>query len=203
MRTTSFVLAMLASSSWACADVVLEFRPESTVVSVGQVARVGLFATWDGQGYGQTISAVELIFAWDQPRLRLLGVDHAGGAPLLTSGFPSVGSGGLNETSPPADGNGLYRALAMLGAPVDAMEGVLLTTFVFQAWSPASAAELNMLTSAGAPVVHTRVYDGLVPNADATGELIGTQIRIVPAPGAGVCLSLPGLMMMGGSRRRK
>lgn len=203
MRGMSFVLALLATSSWACADVVLEFRPENAVVSVGENARVGLFATWDGQGYGQTISAVELIFTWDQPRLRLLGVDHAGGAPLLTSGFPSIGSGGLNETSPPADGNGLYRALAMLGAPVDAMEGVLLTTFVFEARSPASAASLDMLTSAGSPVVHTRVYDGAVPNADATGALIGTSIRIVPAPGVGVCLLLPGLMLMGGPRRRK
>lgn len=203
MRVPYMVLAIVAGARVALADVSLEFRPENAVVSVGQVARVGLFATWDGHGYGHTISAVELIFAWDQPRLHLLGVDHAGGAALLASGFPSVGSGGLNETSPPADGNGFYRALAMLGSPIDASEGVRLTTFVYQARSPARSAALEMLASGGSPVVHTRVYDGAVPNADATGALIGTSIRIVPAPGAGLCLLLSGLIMMGEPRRRK
>ncbi|MCL4222370.1 MAG: hypothetical protein KJZ65_13480 [Phycisphaerales bacterium] len=193
---------LLACSTWASADVTLEFRPEAAVVPVGQSARVGLYATWDGHAYGRTISAVELVFAWDQPRLRLLGLDPAGAVPLLTSGFPSVGSGGLNETSPPADGNGLYRALAMLGMPIDTTEGALLTTFVFRAWSPAGEAPVSMLISAGSPVVHTRVYDGVVPNADATGALIGTSICIVPAPGVGVCLLLPGLLLMGGPRRR-
>ncbi|KAA0215306.1 MAG: hypothetical protein DYG94_04555 [Leptolyngbya sp. PLA3] len=202
MRTLCLILAAVIGGQTSRAEVTLEFRPESEVVSVGQIARVGLFATWNGQGYGQTISAVELVFAWDQPRLHLLGLDHAGGAPFLTSGFPSVNSGGLNETSPPGDGDGMYRALAMLGAPIDATEGVRLTTFVFHAWSPAAAASVCMLARAGNPMVHTSVFDGAVPNADATGALIGTSIRIVPAPGAGWCLLLPGLMRMGRPRRR-
>ncbi|GAB4382740.1 MAG: hypothetical protein Kow0022_00930 [Phycisphaerales bacterium] len=182
-------LVALAAST-ASGDVNLEFRPEAGVIGVGQAARVGLYATWDGSGAGQTVSAIELVFSWDTGYLSLTGLDGTGGASLITSDFPLTGSGGLNESAPPGDGDGLYRAFAMLGTPIDVSVpgGALITTFLFQGLAETPATPVDILASGGSPEVFTRVFDGTVPNTVVTGTLTGTTITIVPAPGAGVLL---------------
>lgn len=182
------IVAAAASAVWG--DVNLEFRAETAVIELGETAGIGLYATWDGTGFGQSVSAIELVFGWDTDFLSFMGLDAQGGASLLSSGFPTSGAGGLNESNPPGDGDGFYRALAPLGASVvtTGAGGTLITTLLFQGLAECPDTSVSMFASGGFPEVQTRVFDGSIPNTVVTGGLTGTSIAIVPAPGAGLAL---------------
>jgi hypothetical protein len=185
------LLVSLACAA-AGADVNLEFRPVDATIAVGDTAQIGLFATWDGTGAGQTVSALQLAFAWDNTFLDLTGLDGTGGATLITSEFPAAGSGGLNEAAIPGDGDAFYLALADLGVPIDTTVagGALVTTFLFEGLAQTPGTLVDMLVLGGFPPVETRVFDGVTPNTIVTGTLSATTITIVPAPGAGCILVL-------------
>jgi len=105
---------------------------------------------------------------------------------LLLSSVPFPHPSGLNEADPPQDGDGLYIAWAPLGDPVETTpEGVLITTFLFEALQVTVATEVGMLEEWGTdPVYETFVIDGEIPGLDITGLLIGASIEIVlPCPG--------------------
>jgi hypothetical protein len=170
--------------------ISLEFRPitplgtpAAPVVGIGGTIRLGLFAV--GQPDGTTLSGAQIVFAWEPAYLQLVGLDSMGGASLLVSGFPVSGSGGLNEVSPPQDGDGFYIALANLGTPVPATaSGTLLTTFLFEGVSDTSpTTDVAILPSGGSPEQISKVLDGTVPNFDVTGELTGVTIRVATCVG--------------------
>jgi hypothetical protein len=200
MKSAVFLCIVAAAS--ASADVNLEFRPVASTINLGDTAQVGLYATWDGSGLGQTASAIEVAFGWDTSFLSLLGLDGTGGATLLSSGFPAAGSGGLNEAALPADGDGFYLAFASLGSPIDTTVagGALVTTFLFQGLNLTPGTPIDMLAAAGSPVVETRVFDGIIPNTVVTGTLSGTSITIIPSPGG---LALIGISAFSMRRRRR
>lgn len=159
--------------------VTLEFRSLTPgLIVVGDEVNVGLYAVSD-KPTPIAIAAIDAVFAWESPSLQLLGLVANPGTPLSFSGFPIPGSGGLNETSPPQDGDGFYVAFAPLGAPAIATPGgTLITTFVFEALAIDDAATIDLLVSGGAPLRTTVVFDGVTPNTDITGDLIGETVLI-------------------------
>ena len=89
----------------AMGDVSLELRAVDDVVLLGEDAIVGLYAVSETPGMDHPIAAIEAVMAWDPAVFTLVGLDATGGAPLIFSGFPSSGSGGLNEAIVPQDGD--------------------------------------------------------------------------------------------------
>ncbi len=198
----SAVILCIVAAATASAEVNLEFRPVASTINTGDTALVGLYATWDGSGLGQSAAVIEVAFGWDTAFLSLMGIDGTGGATLLSSGFPAAGSGGLNEAALPADGDGFYLAFANLGSPIDTTTagGALITTFLFQGLNLTPGTTIDMFASAGSPIVETRVFDGVIPNTVVTGTLTGTSITIIPSPGG---LALLGISALAIRRRRR
>jgi hypothetical protein len=162
----------------AFADVNLAFNAEDPVVSVGDTVAIELYASSDSAA-NQPFSAIDLVFAWEPIHLQFLGIDDTGGAPLAGSFLPFPDVSGLNESDPPQDGDGFYIAWAPLGSPIDAPpDGVLITTFVFQAIAAVDATAIVILEQGGNEIiVETRVF-GAEPGEIVTGDLIGTAITV-------------------------
>lgn len=184
MSTTHQKLVSFAAWGWcgfvvtiARANINLEWRPGSQTVNVGDTVRVGLYAVSDSTT-NQSLSAMNMILAWDPLKLRLIAVDDAGGAALSFSGFPADPYH-LNESDPPQDGDGLYVAFAELGDVVLATPaGTLISTFVLEALAQTPQTRLAILEEAGNPPGQTIVYDGEHPNRDVTGTLGSADVRI-------------------------
>ncbi|MEW6249232.1 MAG: hypothetical protein AB1716_01170 [Planctomycetota bacterium] len=139
----------------------------------GRTVHISLYAVSDS-GANQSISAMDVILAWDPQVLQLQGIYTQGQYPYqwLFSGWPDDHNlDGLNNTW--ADGNALYSALAQLGGPpayATPPPGLLVTTFVFRKLRVGAATEVRMLPSYG-QYSRTVVYDGMVPGLPVTGEL--------------------------------
>lgn len=160
-------------------DINLEWRPVDQTVLVDDVVHLGLYAVSDS-GEDQLLSAVDLLFSWDPSDLELQGLDPAGGAGLLFSGFPGGDVYNLNEAVPPQDGDGYYLAFAPFVSAVAATpSGTLLTTFLFRALAETPSTQVLILETAGAPEGRTVVFDGSVPNTDVTGTLGSATVTIV------------------------
>jgi len=176
------VFASLLLAAPSAANISLEWRPADQTVPVASTVALGLYAVSDSEQI-QLMAAADVIFGWDPESLTLIGVDNTGAVPLLFSGLPVVDPYHLNEALPPADGDGFYLAYAFLGQPVEATpEGVLLTTFLFQAISVTPQTVVDVLATGGSPQGHTVVYDGAVPGLDVTGSL-GEAVVTVRACG--------------------
>jgi hypothetical protein len=159
------------------------------------------------------LSALQVIFTWDPTKLQLNGYSTTGGPPLSISGFLSDAYG-LNESNPPADGNGIFFALDSPGNPIGATQaGTLISTLMFTALAPTPLTPVSVLPSANAPGINpntaapyplgfTQVFDGTVPNTDVTGTATGGIVTIVavPAPSGAAAILLGAL---GASRRRR
>jgi hypothetical protein len=94
-------------------------------------------------------------------------------------------------------------AWAILGEPVDATpEGVLVTTFQFQALGLTPGTLVDMLVSGGSPVGYTTVWgDGQQANYPVTGTLDNALVEIVPEPTSWALLALASVMFLKGRRR--
>lgn len=185
----------------ALAAIDLEYRTSTDPWLVGETVEVGLYAVSDDPEIVQTFSAIRMVFAWDPIYLDLFGLDQTGAVPLLSSYFPLHDMWGLNEVVPPQDGDGLYQALANFGEPVETtIEGVLVTTFLFEALEVTSGTLVDILVEGGDPPIDTAVIDGVVPGLNVTGTLSGTIVTIVPEPACLVMLALGSLVM---PRRRR
>lgn len=177
------------SGSLDIRQVSLAFHPVAPIgipaapnIGVGNTIRLGLFAF--GEPDGTTISAAQVVFSWDPQYLHLVGLDGTDGAALISSGFPISGSGGLNESAPPQDGDGFYIALAQPGTPIVVSDqGTLLTTFLFEALEVTPSTDVEILPSGGTPEQVTKVLDGAIPNFDVTGALTGVTIRVAECVG--------------------
>lgn len=158
----------------------LEFRlltPEP--IAVGDEVHIGLYAVSEVMSGTPSLSAIDMVFVWESSSLMLTGLDPNMALSLAFSGFPVTGSGGLNESDPPLDGDGFYVAFAGFSAPVPATPaGIRITTFVFEALAIDDAASIDILPTGGSPLRTTIVYDGTTPNTDVTGTLTGTSVLI-------------------------
>lgn len=190
----AFAAVIAAACSTCNAAVNLEFRPVHQVVNVGDTVGVGLYAVSD-DSQTQFTSAIDVVLAWQNPFLQLLGVDGTGAAPLLSSAFFSPDGHGLNENpfpNPPQDGDGFYTAFAMPGSPLGATPaGTLVTTFQFLAIAPTALTPVDMLVSAGTPAGFTTVFHPTIPATPITGTLSGAGVTIlIPSPAATLVLAL-------------
>lgn len=185
----------------AYANINLEWRPVAQIVGPGSTVNLKLYAVSDSEE-NQELTMVEVIFTWEPTYLDLTGLDHAGAAPRLISGFLTTGEcrDWLNESVPPQDGDGLYTWFGPLGGGVYATPaGTLLTTFKFHAEvGTMTATDVVMLASIGTdPECHSMVTSGDNPNA--LGELGSAEVLVgcvndadcepgaVCDEGAGVC----------------
>ncbi len=85
----------------------------SYIVGAAEVG-LGLYAVSDAP-HDQFFSAVQAIIAWDPEYLRLVGTDQTDAIGLFSQGFMLGDAFGLNEACPPADGDGLWAGLNVLG----------------------------------------------------------------------------------------
>jgi hypothetical protein len=183
-----------AAASSALASIDVEFRPASQIVNVGDVVDVGVYLVSDST-INQTFSTADIVFEWDATYLDLLGFDSAGAVGLLSGGFTAGDVWGINEASPPQDGDGLFQGFAPLGSPIDAVPaGSLLTTFRFTALAETPATNVLLLTAAGSPSKGTTIFGGTGPNEDVTGNLSGAVIEIVPEPAS--CFVVVGALLL-------
>lgn len=171
---TAVGLAILVSLPSASADEILinlEWRPTQQTVFVGDSVDIGLYAVVDeGQ---QLLRGVDMVFTWDPAYLGLLGLDQTGAVDLQSSEFPADDPYNLNEVVPPQDGDGYYRAWSSLGESVEVTpEGVLLTTFQFEALTVTSETFVVIEVSGGDPLeLETKVIGGSQPGMIVAGTL--------------------------------
>ncbi|NNF43055.1 MAG: hypothetical protein HKN62_08390, partial [Phycisphaerales bacterium] len=179
-----FLLTVGGLGSAATADVNLEFRTETPIVAVGDVVGIQLYAVSDDGGK-QGVSAIDAIFTWDPAVLDLLGVVEG---PVGSAGFLED-PGGVNETIPPADGDGLLIYFAPLSTPLQATpEGTLVATLEFFAHSDAKLTTIDLIPEAGDPVMSTRVFDDKAAGTNILGTIAGTEVVVLPEPIGGCCL---------------
>jgi hypothetical protein len=184
----------------AQASINVELRPTNGTVVVGGVIGLGLFLVSDNT-QPQRSAAAQIILNWDPSRLQLLGLSSSGAIPLLSSSFPRPDPNNLNEASPPADGDAMYVALGNFGTGIVATPaGSLLTTIRFQALGPLGPTPVSIPQTGGNPVGRTEVFDGTIPNTDATGTLMGATVTVVPGPGV-ACVVAAGAAIGFGRRR--
>lgn len=189
-RSGAGLAALLAAVGTAVpvrADVDLEFRPATQKVAVGEVVRAGLYAVSDHPTDSEFVAAIDMVFSWNPDELLLLGLDETDAVPLLASAFLFDDLFGLNETIPPADGNGFYLAFAELETAIEATpEGALITTFEFEALQAATDSPITIETELQVeenPPGRTRVLAADPPGVDITGELRSATVDITDGTG--------------------
>ena len=176
-------------------DIDLEWRPLEQTAAVGETVGVGLYAVSAGES-PHYFSAAQVIINWDAAYLELLGTDETGGVGLYSSGFPADDAFGLNEASPPADGDGLWVGLAFPDVLPATPDGSLLTTLIFEAVAPTPGTAVAMVPSGGDPLGYTKII-GDEPGLDVLGT-IGppASIQIVPEPATAMAFILGVLMLL-------
>jgi hypothetical protein len=197
IKAMGVLLAVAAAAPAAPADEILinlEWRPASQTVYVGDAVDVGLYAVVDQNT--QLFRALDMVFTWEAEYLGFLGLEDTG--ELWSSGFPTNGDHGLNESDPPQDGDGYYRAFAAIGAPIEiTTDGFLLTTFQFTALAPTPDTLVDILPSGGTPPpLETIVWGGPGANTDVTGRLGDAWVEVlIPEPATLILLALAALTL--------
>ncbi|HUU94733.1 MAG TPA: hypothetical protein VM487_03265 [Phycisphaerae bacterium] len=170
------LLAALAVSASAFANVDLLFDPPAQVVPPDSIVEINLVAASDNDEEA-IVGAIDAILIWDPIYLELLGTDDSNGPyDWFKSGFP-LNPDGLNEgvevpwvDVPDNDGDAIYTALARPGDPamVPPPPGLIVTTIRFQALAETAETTLSFLPEYG-QYSFTRVLQP--PNQDITGDI--------------------------------
>jgi hypothetical protein len=133
---------------------------------------------------GVSFIGIDCVIKWDPTKVQLLGLSSTGSVPLMNSYLPSPASDytGVNESSPPADGNALYYAFANFGNPVQvSSNGVQVTTFRFKAIAEFQSSSVEILPSYTVRQrADTVVYDGTVPGLDVLGAISAATVTQAP-----------------------
>lgn len=160
---------LVAIPAWA--NINLEWRPLSQTVEVGDLIEIEIWAVSDSSA-DQMFSALDVIISWDPNYLEFLGHTGCTGCPdWLLAGFLNDPYG-INEAFPPQDGDGIFTALAPIGAPIAATPtGTPITVLQFTSLAMTGDNSVGFLESAGSPTGYTTIYDGAVPGLIVTGEL--------------------------------
>jgi hypothetical protein len=192
------LLLVAVASAAAPADEILinlEWRPASQTVYVGDSVDIGLYAVVDHDT--QLFRALDMVFTWEPEYLGFLGLQDTG--ELWSSGFPTSGDHGLNESDPPQDGDGYYRAFTHAGDPIEiTTAGYLLTTFQFTALAATPETLLDIPPSGGTPPpLETTVWGGPGANTDVTGTLGDAWVEtLVPEPATLTLLALGAVSLL-------
>jgi hypothetical protein len=182
-----FVGVLVGASASSLGSIDISLQSSQPQYSVGDQVAIKVFAQANPDEV-QGMLSFQMIFNWDVTRLHLNGVSTTGGQPFTAIGF-FHDAYGINETTPPTDGNAILIGLGPLGSSIEVpQQGVLLTTMLFTALAPSPASPLNILPSAGSPVGTTVVYGDTGPNVSVTGALNNGSVTILPAPATGAVL---------------
>jgi hypothetical protein len=170
MKVMISISAVFFAATIGQAAVDLEWRTENQNADPGETVRIGLYAVADNDGTDEPFSALEAVVEWDPTYLSLAGVDDNGPYSWLYSGFcDDSGLDGLNDTF--EDGDAYYQAWGNFSEyPVATPEGLLVTTFEFEALSCADETDVALLPERGLYSV-TAVYDEVVPGLNIVDDL--------------------------------
>ena len=153
MRRTAIrtVAALLGLTGTALGNVNLELRPVSAVAEVGDVVLIGLYAVSDN-GQNQTVRGLQVILEWNPDVLSLNTsqplVNNGPYAWFMSGFYSDSGADGLNNTW--ADGNAYYQAVGNFQSLAYATpQGLLVTTFRFNAIAPITSTSVHMLPALG------------------------------------------------------
>jgi hypothetical protein len=190
MNTQRLGAAALAATLAApvMGAINLELIPAPGSVNMCDTVRVGVWAHADGQDGNNTLSTLNVIFSWDPTKLEFLGIpaDDQG---LLASAFvPANDPWGVNEASPPADGDAFFAGFAPPANPLNASSPKLLAELEFKALAATAATEIQIIEAGGGKklILETTVYDGVVPGLDVTGAFASGFVQIM-GTGSGSC----------------
>ncbi len=181
MKTSVLVFSVILLGAAAQADVDLEWQVENQGAPVGETVRIDFYAVADNGGGSEPFVSLQAIVVWDPDFLRLLGVDDSDSPyDWMLSGFPSdAHADGLNDTFD--DGDAYYAALANFGElPEATPEGLLVTTFEFEALAATEGTDVVLLAEYGDYSV-TAVYDDEVPGYNIVGDLGSATVEISSA----------------------
>ncbi len=190
-RHKLFAGLIILASAWlfpapAAAYINLEFRTANPW-HAGDTVRVGLYAVSDTPDT-QPFDAVQALCFWDPAFLTLLGTDQTGAVSWELAGFTPNDPFGFNESNPPQDGDGLWYASNPPSVPILATaQGVLLTTFEFQALTNTGSTSVNLVLTATKPG-HSAAYTRAISaGADVLGTLAGASVMLVSRPPGDTC----------------
>ncbi len=195
-------LVLAAMAGRTSAAVSLDWNPNASITSTGNIVSVSLYAVSDSNPTpNQLISSIDMIVNWDPAFLQLLGVTNDGPYVWGSSMFPNdAGLDGVNNTW--TDGSAFYRAFGQLGSPATATPGpgLKVTTFNFLALAETPSTIVTIPANYGS-FTRTRVQDGttaglFVQTAPPWGTV---KLSIIPEPAT---LVLLGGAIAAGLRRR-
>ena len=181
MKAPMLLAAVFVLAAAVQADVDLEWQVENPGAPVGETVRIDFYAVADNGGGDEAFVAMDVVVTWDPGFLRLLGVDDSDSPyDWLLSGFPSDAHlDGLNDTF--EDGDAFYTAWANFGElPQATPEGLLVTTFQFEALAATEGTDVVILEAFGDYSV-TAVYDDEIPGLNIVGDLGSATVEISSA----------------------
>lgn len=180
------LLAFVASSNsfaecgidFDCVD--LEWRPMYQNVVGGDIVEIGLYAVPSDGVSTVSMSVIQVVLEWNPASLTLLNIKNNGPYVWFVSALPNEPCG-LNDTW--TDGDALYLAMAQLvgDPPFATPEGLLVTTFRFQATSETLANQLDIVAT-GNPQCDSVVLHGKIPSLDISGDLGFARVRVTDTP---------------------
>ena len=180
------LLAFVASSNslaecgidFDCVD--LEWRPMNQNVVVGEIVEIGLYAVSSDGVSDVTMSVIQVVFEWDPDSLTFLNIDNNGPYDWGASGLPNEFCG-INDTW--TDGDALYLAsIPFLADPALATpEGLLVTTFRFQATSETLVNQIDIVLT-GNLLCDSMVLHGKIPALHISGDLGFARVRVTDTP---------------------
>lgn len=182
-RAKFFAIALVlfgAGAPFASATVDLILTPSLQIKATGQTVEVTLSAQWNGTP-GQQFSAVDAILTWDPNHLQFTGFDTSmAGYTWFIAGFLNDPDG-INTTL--ADGNGLFTALALPGAPATAPAApgtLIIAKFRFLALTGTASTAIQLLPTLGT-FGRTRVL-GSTAGSDITGNIATSALVTIIEP---------------------
>lgn len=182
--TSLLITASALAQTDPNAKIDLTLVPETNKVSQDQTFSVSLMMS--AQTTPQRYLVSDIIFSWDHTVLEFVGISHEGSHPMIwvpPSGMPCpedvtecAGIGGdytgINESIPPADGNGLYYGYGQLGQVFIVTEPVQIVKFIFKVIAPFETTQISLLPELTVAYrAETVVYGSYIPGLDTLGNI--------------------------------
>jgi hypothetical protein len=170
-------------------SVELFFSPSETTVEVGDTFTLGLVVRSLNEGE-HAISGLDAVLTWDPEVLMLTGKIDNGPYAWGRSLFPNRSQGDLDFLNDDwSDGDAFYQAISRLlpdppaFAPAVGTDGLLVTSFVFEALSPSGAGGTIVdLPLTFAEFSRTQVISGVTPAFDMLDQVTPATVTILPEP---------------------
>lgn len=136
----------------------------------------------------QKIASVCTLFGWDTTKLEFIGIDKTGARPSQSSSLYMVGTGSINETSIPKDGNAAHNWLALLGDKTFIDAENLIVTLKFKVVSEFETTQVSMLQKDDPSLAGLTIFDdcGILgsstPGAWVTGVRLSATVYGILVP---------------------